>query len=106
MIPLHKYLPEKILMQGALKTKCDSSKIGYVVENYVHQQICVPVDPERSCWIEVANLLIFLHWEMVKITCGCRYMTAVFSASVQNVWFYGDIISCVSLYGKIGYPVT
>lgn len=49
MIPLHKYLPEKILMQGALKTKCDSSKNGYLVENYVYQQICVPVDPERSC---------------------------------------------------------
>lgn len=91
MIPLHKYLSEKILMKGALKTKCNSSKNGYLAENYVYQQIYVPVAQGRSCWIEVANLLIFVHWEMVEI-CGCGYMAAIFSASLQDVWFYGDIL--------------
>lgn len=92
-------------MKGALKTKCNSCKNGYLAENYVYQQICVPVDLGRSCWIDVANLQIFVHWELVEIICGCGYMAAIFSASVQIYDFYGDIIACISLCGKIGYPV-
>lgn len=99
-------ISEKKLVKGVFENNnAIASKNNYLVETSVYQHIHVPVDPERSCWIEVATLLVFVHWKRVEIIDSCRYMTAICSASVQNVWFYGGVVACISLLEKKGSPL-